>query len=638
MPDELSVPAPQNESIAPPSSLESPAPPPPKKRIRRRAPSRAKTHQSDKEIEKKLSAIYKDGAGKLPPMNKIKMKKRHSFFGLIVTVLIVGGLLSAAAWAGFIYLPIGSDKFSESQVALTIDGPRTLTLGATSTYTITFSNKQKIALKNARLNINYPEGFIFALSSEPSSNAGHTEWNLGSFSSGEEKTITITGLSYGSLNKQTSWRVFFDYQPANLNSGLQKVATLNTKITESPLSLSVSGPDKVITGNEAAYIFTISNTEKEWPEKLELIPRLPANFFITSSTPSLDKNNKWNISRLSASSSATLAFKVTGKFSEADETSVPVGAGLYLPVNGRDFEIAGASLNSELSKNSLGLNLIINGTLKNFSTQPGDTLNITLNLKNNSPSDLNRAIVKLTLDAPAYKKQSILNFLELTDKADGWVTGETLSDTRRRGQITWTSKNIPALLKLKPGEEINIDLRLPIKDAKNFDLSAYKESQIAASAEVEYYGQSKIKNTLAGNVVVITLNSDLKFETRDTVSASPDGKEVHAITWVLSNSFHPLKSMRLSADVYGDVTLEEPKTVPAGEFKYDPTEKKITWIILEMPENTDVLAVPFTVTLNQKNPTQQTLISKVHIQGEDTVSGESLDLLGDETFLIPPAN
>jgi len=46
-----------------------------------------------------------------------------------------------------------------------------------------------------------------------------------------------------------------------------------------------------------------------------------------------------------------------------------------------------------------------------------------------------------------------------------------------------------------------------------------------------------------------------------------------------------------------------------------------------------VLALPITITLNSINPTQELLVSKTHVQAEDTVTGEKLDFLGEETSL-----
>ena len=55
-----------------------------------------------------------------------------------------------------------------------------------------------------------------------------------------------------------------------------------------------------------------------------------------------------------------------------------------------------------------------------------------------------------------------------------------------------------------------------------------------------------------------------------------------------------------------------------------------------MPQETDVLALPFVITLTNPNPTQKILISKVRVQSEDTITGERLDFMGEETPLKQP--
>ena len=94
-----------------------------------------------------------------------------------------------------------------------------------------------------------------------------------------------------------------------------------------------------------------------------------------------------------------------------------------------------------------------------------------------------------------------------------------------------------------------------------------------------------------------------------------------------------MKNLILSADVYGDVKVELPSPTPAGEVRFDTATKKITWTIPEMPEGVDVLALPIAIALNKLNPTQKLLVSKTHVQAEDTVTGEKLDFMGEEVGL-----
>lgn len=611
----------------------------PKKRvIRPRVARSARAGVQKRAMEKKLVSIYEDDNGRLPNMKKIKIKKSHPVLGCFFALLIIGGLSAAAAWAGFFALP-SLNKFSEDAVKLEISGPAENALGATTTYTFTFKNEQKTALRNLVLNVNYPDGFVFVESSAEAKNAGHTEWEIGTLGGNKEGILTITGKIYGALNQETSWRVFLKYQPENFNSELQKVATYKIKISSIPVSLFITGPDKVEAGNDARFSFIVTKTGDWWPKSLELQPIFPANFYIASGTPKLGKNNRWLFDPLAlVSPSSTLesiTFTVNGKFGESTEEVLPIKSVLNLPIGGNSYQIAESSLETFLIKNGVGLNLTVNGAQKNFNSQPGDILNITVNLKNNSRADLNKATIKLTLDAPAYKKQSVLNWLEIVDKNNGLIKGENLSDTLRRGQIVWSYTGLAELKKIKPGQELNFDIRLPIKNAGTFDLNALKEYKINIISDIDFADATGAKDNISSNPIIVTLNSDLKFEARDEVKTK-DGKETHNVDWVLTNNFHPLKNVKLVADLYGDISWNLRGEAPAGEAVFDAEAKRLTWTINELPENTDVLALPFSVVINKKNPTQDLLISRVQVTAEDTVTGETLSFMGDELSLLKP--
>ncbi len=627
----------------------------PKRRLRRRrVASRARKaagsgDANQKKINASLAAIYQDDNGKLPDMKKIAIKKTHPLLRLISIILLGGAALAALAWAGWLFVP-SANRFPDNMVSLEIHGPEQLTLGATSTYYVAFKNNYASDLKEVTLNIYYPAGFVFAKSSPAASNLGHNEWKLGAIPPGGEGAITIEGQNYGTLNEEKSWRIFLNYKPANFSSDLQKTVTLNTVIDLSPLSLLVKGPAKASLGAEVEYTFTVKNNGNWTPSALELSPVLPANFTVSSSTPALDKNNRWLFSLFSTNATATaslplknITFKIRGKFAETDDKTSPIKGVLWLPsaLSGQsyraepakeNYQIAVAEIASELIKNDLAFNLAINGSVGDSDSQPNDILNITVHLKNTSAKDIKNATIVLALDTPSVKRQSVLKWPELADQYDGAVQGEQLSDAVRRGSIIWTSKKIPALAKVKLNDEINIDVRLPIKGGDDFDLTTLKTSKILAGARVTFTDQTGAERTLNSNPITVTLNSDLKFENRDTVSVNPAGQEQHAVTWVLTNSFHALKNIVVSANAYGDISWSR-DSVAAGEVSFATDTKKITWKIAELPESIDVANAAFTITLITKNPTQNTLVSKVHVQAEDAATGKKLDFLGEEVAL-----
>lgn len=591
-------------------------------------------------IDKQLTDIYENGDGKIPNMKQIQIKKAHPFLRGLVIFILAGGFMAAIAWVGFFILP-ASQKFSETKLILKIEGPTELTVGATTTYTISFENNQNIRLKNTVLTINYPEGFIFSDSSKSANNAGHTEWLLDDLMPHSKDKITITGQTLGALDKEYSWTAFLGYQPANFNSGLQKIATLKIKINESPFSISVSGPDKITIGENAEYVFTIQNPSGWWPEILELVPTWPVNFYPASSSVALTKKNKWLIKKPSPTSSPALIngteikLKISGKFSDwggtLTENLAKLSAALYLPSAVNMFSIAEGEIKSELVKNNYNFSMAINGSMTDLNSQPSDILNITLYLKNNGQETMKKASFKLILDSPSFNRRTALNWTDINDPLDGAIVGKQINDDIRRGTIRWTQQHLGTLSAIKPGQEISIDLQMPIRDSKIFDLASLVEYQVKAAAEISFLDKSgRIKN-LTANPIIITLNSDLKFESRAAQSTESDGLEKREMHWIITNTFHPLKNIELSADLYGNVSFFTASPTPAGIVNFNPDTKKIIWRIAEMPQVVDVLALPFTVTINEMNPTQKTLISKVHIRAEDTITGKTLDFMGDET-------
>ena len=592
-----------------------------------------------KEIDKQITAIYEDGDGKIPNMKKIDLRKSRPWMSALVGLVTIV-LLATGGWLVYDRL-FGGGALSDNKISFEIIGPSETAVGATTTYTISYRNNLKTAAKNCLLTINYPEGFVFAESSPSPSGGGRNEWSLGELAPKAEGEIQIIGRTLGDLEQEASWRAFFNYQPDNFNSEMQEIATLKTKIASSPVSISIGGPDKKTVGEEAEYVFTLKN-EGDWqPEKLELAPSWPANFFLTSSSPALAKNNRWII-KMTATSTATsspanLVFKIRGKLgdnaSSTAENEIKISANVFLPPTDglKSYRLASGEIKTELTKNECELRLAVNGSMTDFGSRPGETLNITLNAKNAGKDTMRRAVIRLTLDAPALKKQSALNWPEIDDPLDGTIIGSQLSETRRRGQISWNSAQLATLKEIKAGQEISIDLRLPIRGAETFDLAELTEYAVSLLPEIEYTDTAGKTRSFAGNPINITLNSDLTFEKRDdNLGGVPPQRE---ITWLLGNSFHPLKNLELSASILGRVSFESPTPTPAGEVTFDADTQKVTWKISEMPEGVDVLALPFTVTILKENPTQNLLISKVHVRAEDAITGQMLDFMGDETAL-----
>jgi hypothetical protein len=588
---------------------------------------RDKQNENKKEINEVLTNLYGE-KGSHADIQEITIQE-NSWFARIFSFLGFALVFAAVIWTGLFFFP-QTDK-ENSQVELSIDGPKDLSLGATSTYVIHYENKSGVGLNNVVLNAYYPEGFVFLKSNPQPENAARNEWKISTLDAYEKGNITVSGLTYGSLNEEKSWRVFLNYSPENFNSELQKATTLTTVISNSPAKLVISGPDKASVGPDVSFTFS-AQTSADLKGNLAIQPELPDNFVITSSSPLLDKKTgMWNLGKQATSSKN---FTVTGKFiSVGDEPSPVKGKVILQYSTSEDFEIAKAQITTELLKSEVALSLAINGAVNDFDSKPGDILNVSLRIRNDSAKEITEVVPKITFSAPSVKKVSILKFSDLVDKNENTLVGEQIDDSTRRGILNWNKSQLNALSSIKPNSEVSIDIQLPIKNASEFDLSSIKNALIAVNAELKFKDANKITQTIGSKPINITLNSDLTFSTDDTIDNQGTDAEKHTVSWVVKNNFHNLKDVKIVASTFGNVKFTLLNKA-AGDLTFDQEENKITWTIPEMVEEANVLNCSFELMLTGKNPTQSLLLSKAHLTATDVVTGKEIDLAGEEISLI----
>lgn len=578
----------------------------------------AKHNKKHEELDERLTAIYKNETGEIPDMQHIEIRRSHFWLKALVCFLFLIILGSGGTWAYF-FLINPSSEDQAPNVSLSITGPSLTDFGAPVSYTISFSNRSSQALTKSTLTLRLPTGFLLTKSSLPAKNAAQNEWDVGTIEPGERRTFTITGLLYGGNRETRSWRAFLTYQGASLNSEVQESASFESTIVNSPYSLRIDGPATIAPGMDAAYTFTVQTNELTFGTDLELAPTWPENFALISSTPALSKTLRWSIPKKTAST--TVQFTLYGRFSTSVEKSLPIKSNLVaiFPETNQSLTVSSASvITEEIEGSENGLALAINGSgSEAISASPGDMLTMTLSVKNTTASLIKDGNLRLIFQAPSIKNQSILTWAKLSDKLDGDLRGEQISAAIRQAVLTWNKKQLPALSNFAPGDEITLSINVPIKNTSAFDLASIKERVISITGGLSFTNVSGASQLIPLSRHLVTLTSDLSFENRTASSVDPVGKEVHTVTWFLSHSFGGLKNVKVSAEVFPNVIFAHTSPAAAGVATYDPTSKRLTWVIPEIPESVDVLAWSFSLTLPDKNPSQNTLLSKVTVQAED---------------------
>lgn len=590
------------------------------------------------QISENLTAIYQNQDGSLPDMKNFQKSRRVKVIQAFFRILLVG-LLAVMLASGIIYIT-NRDNTESDDVVLTVGAEQNVKIGQAVTFHIRYGNPQSVPISQAVITVRYPEGFVFEKSNIPATNDSHDEWKLGVLEKNVEGTLDITGRVYGSLNEQQSVRAFMNYLPSNFSSEFQKVATFAYTFTQSPVQTQVTAPSNTSYGATIPVDVTIAHDADFSFDSLSLELDAQDGFVKKTSEPLSDQisDMMWTLNP----QVPTSTIKIQGSFL-SPEPSVTSSRPMILKVlgyrtpqkTGNPIVLSEISYLPTLVHTALEAKLVINGAFTDTTIKPGENINASLVLKNTGDSALKNIEVAFTVEAPAIGRQSIVDWAHIQDSKDGVITGKSLNDTRRQGTVTWNSRQISGLSSLAAGKEVRIDVVLPLKKDQG-DADKYTSWNMVATTEAKYEVDGK-KSTVNSNAVNLLINSDVALEVRDEVSSADAA--VHTVTWLLSNTYHPLKDIELSADVYGDVTFDESKlTVPAGTATFDKTKKSIKWNISQMPNGVDVYALQFTLVNNKPNPSQLQLTSKVKVKVVDTITQKEIILAGDEVLANPPVS
>lgn len=598
------------------------------KKPRKKAAPKKKAPSKASKINRELKEIYENSDGSMPNMREFKPRKKRGVFRAFVTLFFALIFLGAVAWIGFFILQ-PTIQFSQEDVVLSVSGDEQVKAGEQVQYRIRYKNNQNVPITNVKLEVRYPAGFVFERASTDPTADTNDAWDLESLENGEGGIIDIFGQFYAARDDEQSVRAFLNYTPGNFSSAFQKADALTTVAKSSVVGVSFDGGDEVARGLETAFRLSAKNLDK-LPENItQVLLTLDAPAF-TLKESNIDPTEDGRLEWVVDSAAEKPGVDVLGTFAGDDDIiSITIRAlGL---TNGRSIDdalvLAEETMEIALIETTVTSKLLINGGITNLSVQPGEKINTSIVVRNDGEADLEDIRIRLVYDMPSANNKSILHWAKIDDPTDGDIRGEQVSDTIRRGEITWTSRHDRSLKSIPAGESATIDLTLPVKSGDDVDLAAFADGEFTGEAyvDVQYETAGEISQ-VSSNKIVVTFNSDLDFEARHEAAPAPNDQKMYTLTWLLTNTFHELKDIRVEADFFGDVSFDEKSTLtpPAGTTEVDNDKNRLVWTVDSIPLSLDVLAYQFKVKLHSANSGQTQFTSKIKLEATDAVTGERI--------------
>lgn len=549
----------------------------------------------DEDVEESLSEIYQDDDGSMVDVQKMDIKRGKGFFFWFFVFLFFVGV----AGGGFYYFYnnfYANSTSDATAVNFFIEGETDVVSGEEFFYTIHYKNANVVSLKNGRIEVSYPENFIF-LDSEPVTMADKNNvWNIDEIGNNESGEIKIKGKILSP--EDTNGVIFadFSYEPENFSSSFSKKASLTTEIKDIGLDIDFDYISTALVGEEEEIGISYKAKANSFISDFRLVFEPQENVKIIgieteegekAANITLLRPGVWQINEvLDEKREMVLKFEFTEKIEDNQNLLFTFEK---KESNDRYFEFYSKEIDFEIMKSDLNLTLIVNGSREDQGIDAGGKLNYSLVFVNKGETDMKNVVLMAVLES------DFLDWETLQDELGGIVKGDT---------ITWTKEQLSDLESLARHEEGTIDFSIDLSDLdvvdgeSDYEVKSYVQFSVGQIDDEDKTDddEEEQKNDNRSNTIVNKINSNLELaetlryfdENNIPVGIGPNPPKVgeetnYRVYWDLTNSLHELEDLKVSIDLPTGITWKGKDQVSVGSINYDTVGNKIVWNIGRLP-------------------------------------------------------
>ncbi len=480
-------------------------------------------------------------------------------------------LLFLAAIGGFVYWTQKNSEQSDNSLDFFVSGPTEIISGDQATFVIKYKNTDVVTLQQLELSIHWPKGFYFDEASVPASDTNATTWFLADLAPGQEAQVEIKGQLVGQKDEVLSSLFTLGYQPENFHSDFKVKQTIDTKITDNKLELSIDSVDKTMVSTEQEIKVNFRNLTSESLANLYLDVLYPEDFVLSNSTTSdestdfvKDTSSDYLILNLDPNQEKSMLIK--GSFSADSKSQESLIIEVGNMTDNKFRRLARVEKEFLVINPNFDIKLEVNGSSADQSVNWGDVLRYKLDVTNNSGADITDVKIVALLDSPALDWDSLETVaihdgdsLVWTKQESGdlanWASGESRTFT---WQIKVTDKPqaermIENIIKvnvegLAGWEQISSPLTLTIGETLSFNNGIYWE--------------------LGGRRVGSGLLPPQVGETTD-----------YLVVWALTQATGDFETVTIESSLPPGVSFVSETDVQEGSLDFFSDSKNLKWVI-----------------------------------------------------------
>lgn len=546
------------------------------------------------------------------PEPQAPQKRPPRFSAPVLFLIFAVGFFALAGVIAALVLFLGGRSVSSDRVAITVEGPTSVSGGESVPLLITVTNNNPTAIQGSKLEIAFPDGaFASEDATEPLLS---TVEELGEIAPGGSVRRTVHAAFFGEEHTRLTIPITLEYTTEKSSATFVAKKSYGLVISTAPVTLSVTAPTEAPSGQPLTFTLRVRSNAPSAVDNVAVKAEYPFGF-----TPSdaSQKEGLFVVGTLRPGEEKEILVKGPISGEEGEERVFHFSVGTLREAGAKDFSIAYAAKEAAIAitKPFLAVTLGVNGdTDEEVAIKGASTASGAISWQNTLGVPLQDARITIALSGDALDSGSVKasnGFYRSSDRTivyDG-TTNQNLKNlapgATGSGAFTFSTKTGSALTNLRQPT-----LTLTVS------LSGKREGQDPEEVTSTLTRTVKIMSDVA--VTAAAVRSTGPFINTGPWPPLVDQKTTYAIQL----------SAKASVNTVADsvVTTTLPPYVrftgsvdPVGAISYDELSRTVRWVAGELAPGTAKTAafqVELLPSVSQKG-TSPLLTSDVTVTGFD---------------------
>lgn len=557
-----------------------------------------------------------------PDMEGQDEKPRRNYRKIIILTAVAFFVLSILVSS--VYMILGRNTVSGSNLALTVNGPFTVGGGDVLDLQVGITNQNSVIIESATLIVEYPPGTRAADEEGKELFSERIPIDAG-MAAGETRNVSLKSRVFGEENQEADIRVSVEYRVSGSSATFIKEASPHRfKISHAPVSLKVEAEKTISSGQETTVKLTVTSNSSSPITNLLVKAEYPSGFDFSSSNPApVSGRNVWSIAELKPEESATV--EITGVIvgTKADKYVLKFAVGVGSDRNPNELASLMAVGDTEFTLEDPFLDLDIS-----INNSDSETVNIAANAQATVFIDITNTLDTAVYDGLVEVK---LSGNALADTEVSVNTGYYDSNTRT---VRFDSTSAGSLRRIDPGDTARF----------SFSLQPSATSVETPQVVLEVGAAARrVSDTSARQQITGTHTRIVRMESLPNISAllvnaaggpvPPKAGETtsYDIQWKIVNSANSLSDAVVTAVLPSYVNWEG-KRGGDGSWSYNPSTRTVEWEAGSLNANASAVGT-FRVSLLPSTSLvgrTPTLVEAAHMRGTDNFTGSLLRKSSDD--------